>query len=269
MPRADERPLILVTNDDGIGSTALDLLVEHLETLGEVIVVAPDREQSAVGHGISLTRPLRIKTLEKGRRYAVSGTPADSVLLGIFSICPRRPALVVSGINFGLNLGTDVFYSGTVAGALEGTIHNLPAMAISQEIPDDRSQLTALIDRTATFGALVAEMILTHGVPEGTTLNINAPATHTHRFCWTRLGRRVYREQVLRREDLRGRSYYWIGGAAVKHQSDPGTDSHAVESDMISITLLSIDMTADLPSCYDEWKAEGFQQARISHGVAP
>jgi 5'-nucleotidase len=269
MPQENERPLILVTNDDGIGSSALDLLVKHLETLGEVIVVAPDREQSAVGHGISLSRPLRIKTLEKGHRYAVSGTPADAVLLGLFSICPRQPTLVISGINFGLNLGTDVLYSGTVAGALEGTIHHLSAMAISQEIPDDRSQLSALLDRTATFGTLMAKMIIAHGVPKGTALNINAPATQTHRFCWTRLGRRVYREQVLRREDLRGRSYYWVGGAVVKHQSEPGTDSHAVESDMISMTPLSIDMTADLPSCYDEWKVEGFQRARISHSVTP
>lgn len=264
MSQNNDHPLILVTNDDGVDSRALDTLARHLGEIGDVIIVAPASEQSAVGHGISLSRPLRIKTLEAERRYAVSGTPADAVLLGLFHICERRPALVVSGINLGLNLGTDVFYSGTVAGALEGVIHRVPAMAVSQDIPADRSILPDLIERTARFATRMASMVLACGMADRTALNINAPATLAERFSWTSLGRRVYREQVLRRDDLRGRPYYWIGGPVVQNQGEPGTDSHAVESDLISVTLLSIDMTADPPPCYDSWTIEGFVRARIS-----
>lgn len=257
-PTASEPPLILVTNDDGIACEGLEALVRQLEPLGEVFVVAPHEEQSAVGHGINLSRPLRITTVAP-RRFAVTGTPADAVLLGLFHLCPRRPALVVSGINLGLNLGTDVFYSGTVAGALEGTIHGVPGLAVSQETADGPGSLADLLDRTGRFAALVASRMLEQPPPAGIVLSINAPARATDRFAWTRLGRRVYREQVERRMDLRGDPYYWVGGPVIRQRSDPGTDSHAVETGAMSLTPLGLDLTATLPSCYYGWTLEGYE----------
>jgi 5'-nucleotidase len=154
------RPLILLTNDDGIDAAGLQALIEPLGRVGRVVVVAPDQEQSAVGHGISLTRPLRI-TRSATDRYAVSGSPVDAVLMGLFKLCPRRPDLIVSGINHGLNVGTDVFYSGTLAAALEGAIQEIPALAVSQELPEAAAveeplTMAQLLDRTARFAGELA-----------------------------------------------------------------------------------------------------------------
>jgi 5'-nucleotidase len=253
-------PLILLTNDDGIAAAGLQALARQLGALGEVLVVAPDQEQSAVGHGVSLSRPLRAQQLGPGQ-IAVSGTPADCVLLALYQLGERRPDLVVSGINLGVNLGTDVFYSGTLAGALEGAIHDLPALAVSQELPaldeDDREQLThELLERTARFAARVAARLLDEPLPAGLSLNINAPPVLTERFVWTRLGRRVYRDQVEQRLDPRGRPYYWIGGPPVTGGSPAGTDSHAIEQGLISITPLGLDLTAPLPEACRAWKLE-------------
>jgi 5'-nucleotidase len=262
------RPLLLLTNDDGITASGLGVLERELSTLGEVIVAAPAREQSAVGHGISLSRPLRVKTMGEGR-YAVSGTPADSVLLALFRFCPRRPDLVISGINLGVNLGTDVFYSGTVAGALEGAIHGIPAMAVSQELPtarthDGATAMPLLLERTARLATQLAASLLAHPLPPRVTLNVNAPAAMTDRFCWTRQGRRAYREQVEERLDLRGVPYYWLGGPPLPGQSEPGTDAHAVEHGWISLTPLGLDLTVALASCY-HGEVEGF----VEHTAAP
>ncbi len=236
-------PLILVTNDDGVGSAGLDTLVHGLEGLGEVWVVAPAEEQSAVGHGISLARPLRVH--EHGpRRFAVTGTPADSVIMSIHQICPRPPDLIISGINHGLNLGTDVFYSGTIAGALEGAIRGLTGLAVSQDLPGPgEPALDALLARTARFAAEVARAVLATPLPGGTVLNLNAPATLSEAFTWTGLGPRVYRETVERRFDLRGVPYYWIGGPPMEGRSPEGTDSRAVEDGMLSVTHLGLDLT--------------------------
>jgi len=255
------RPLILITNDDGIDAPGLRALIEPMEQVGQVVIVAPDQEQSAVGHGISLTRPLRITRQEPPRQYAVSGSPVDSVLMGIFKLCPRRPELVVSGINHGLNVGTDVFYSGTVAAALEGAIQGLPALAVSQELPiDGGPPLEQLLARTARFAAAVAGQILEHRLPPQSVLNVNAPATGTDRYCFTRLGRRVYRELVDERLDLRGIPYYWIGGPVIHNTSGPGTDAHAAEAGIISLTLLNLDLSVEPPGGGAGWQIDGYRR---------
>jgi len=245
-------PLILVTNDDGIGATGLRVMAGQLEAIGEVIVAAPDREQSAVGHGISLARPLRVTDARDGW-HAVSGTPADCVMLALLQLCPRRPSLVVSGMNVGVNLGADVFYSGTVAGALEGAIHEIPAIAVSQDLAVD-VPIGELLARTARFASALAAQVLDKGLPPRSALNINAPSVLTEEFRWTRHGRRAYREQADRRLDLRGVPYYWIGGPPLACDHEPGTDGHTLAEGLISVTLLGLDLTAPPPSWYDQWR---------------
>ncbi len=260
-----EPALILVTNDDGVGAPGLDILVEHLEGEGEVWVVAPAEEQSAVGHGISLARSLRM--YQNGpRRFAVTGTPADAVIMAIHRICPRPPDLIVSGINHGLNLGTDVFYSGTVAGAMEGAIRGLTGLAVSQDIPakgaDGGDDPELPLARTARFAARVARSVIKDPLPPGTMLNLNAPDNLTETFVWTGLGPRVYREKVEKRLDLRGVPYYWIGGPPLDGESEPGTDSHALEQGLISVTHLGLDLTVKGPSAQGagQRSVEGFSE---------
>jgi 5'-nucleotidase len=253
-------PLILLTNDDGIGAPGIRTLALALAPLGELVVCAPESEQSAVGHGISLGRPLRVRALEAGR-FAVSGTPADSVLLGLFELCPRKPDLVVSGINHGVNLGSDVFYSGTLAGALEGAIHGAPALAVSQELATgaESTQLGALLERTARFAACLARRIIAHPPAGALTLSVNAPARMTDRFMWTRLGQRRYQEQVVKRLDPRGVPYYWIGGPALPGASAAGTDVRAVEDGVISVSVLDLDLSAVVVGAeLERWAPDGF-----------
>jgi 5'-nucleotidase len=254
------RPLLLVTNDDGIEAPGLRVLAEHLAEEAEVLVVAPSRERSAVGHGLTLTQPLRVRRRGDGR-HAVNGTPADAVLLGIAEICPRRPDLVVSGINPGVNLGTDVFYSGTVAGAMEGAIRGIQALAVSQDLPRDDGGpgMEPLVLRTARFAAALVRRLLERPLPGATVLNVNAPATLSESYAWTRLGRRVYREKVERRLDPRGRPYFWIGGPAMENVSPPGTDAHAVEGGAISVTPLGLNLYTELPGAEQHYPVDGYR----------
>ena len=252
-------PLILITNDDGIDSPWLSVLAAHLTELGEVIVSAPATEQSAVGNSISLNAIIRIKERGDGR-FAVHGTPTDAVLLGMSEFCPRPPALVVSGINPGPNLGTDVFYSGTVAGAIQGAIRGVQSMAVSQELPEEQlaqDALDQLFRNTAAFARDMARRLLATPLPKNTVLNVNAPAAPARGFAWTRMGKRVYRENVLRRLDPRGAPYYWVGGPPVRGVNPPGTDGHVVEQGLISLTLLDLNLTADLKSWCDRFEPPG------------
>ena len=255
----NERPLILLTNDDGINAAGINTMAAALARVGQVMVVAPHQEQSAVGHGISLSRPMRIISFDE-EHHAVTGSPADAVLVGMYHLCRRPPDLVVSGINHGLNLGTDVFYSGTVAGALEGVIHGVPGLAVSQELQIGEAPDEELLRRTAAFAAMVAGRMIGEPPPAGIGISINAPDREASQFTWTRLGRRVYRERVERRLDLRGIPYYWVGGPVVRSTGEPGTDSHAVESGLISLTPLGLDLTAAPPACYHRWALEGYEQ---------
>jgi 5'-nucleotidase len=235
-------PLILVSNDDGIHSAGLAALATALDGVGEVVIVAPDREQSACSHALTLHRPLRIDEVGP-RRYSVDGTPTDCVNLAINAILKeRRPALLVSGINRGANLGDDVTYSGTVSAAMEGTLLGVPSIALS------------LIGRTtfdftisADFAGRLAAWVLAHGLPADTLLNVNVPqefeGTAPRAVALTRMGRRRYGDAIVEKLDPRGRKYYWIGGEEVPFVAEEGTDFHAVHQGLISVTPIHLDLT--------------------------
>lgn len=234
------RPLILVTNDDGIRAPGLRLLAEALQRLGRVEVYAPESQQSAVGHSVSLHKPLRVNNLEPGW-HMVDGTPTDCVMLAVRSLLGERPALVVSGVNPGANLGDDVTYSGTVAGAFEGMLLGIPSIAVSDVSYRPQYMVTA-----AQVGAQVARYVLEHGLPEDTTLNVNVPDRpfeELEGIAITRMGRRDYHDEIVRREDPRGGIYYWIGGDEPSHVMESGTDFEAISQGKVSITPLHRDVT--------------------------
>jgi 5'-nucleotidase len=235
-----ERPLILVSNDDGIRSAGLRALAESLASVGEVVVVAPDRERSATGHSLTLTRPLRVTAVDQGW-YSVDGTPTDCVMLAVMELLPRRPQLVAAGINHGSNIGDDVTYSGTVASAIEATLQGIPAFAISVA-----GNGTFDFAVAGTCARRVAEEVLRRGLPRDTLLNVNVPALpHDDVRGWkvTRQGRRVYSETVVRKIDPRGHTYYWIGGAAASWEPGGETDHEAVAAGWVSVTPLHLDLT--------------------------
>jgi 5'-nucleotidase len=232
-------PRILVTNDDGIFSEGIKLLAEALGALGEVWVVAPDREQSAMGHALTLSRPLRMQKVEE-RRYAVDGTPTDCVNLAVLSVLKdAAPDLVVSGINFGLNLGDDVTYSGTVSATFEGTLLGIPSVAFSQEVAEGFSFAPA-----AAFARELCAILLGGDieVPRDLLLNVNVPAGPIQGVRFSRLGRRVYKQSVIEKLDPRGRKYYWIAGVP-QWERATGTDYEAVVNGHISVTPLHLDLT--------------------------
>lgn len=234
------RPLILLTNDDGFDAPPLHALAEALEAIGEVHVYAPSQEQSAVGHGISLHRPLRVREV-RPRWFRVDGTPTDCVLLAVRKFLDAKPALVMSGINTGPNLGDDVTYSGTVAGAYEGMLLGIPAIAVSSADYDTKSYDTA-----AHFGAHIARHVLKHGLPPNTVLNVNVPelpVDEIQGIAITRQGLRNYEDEIIERKDPRGSSYYWIGGMRPRHIVHPGTDFEAIEQNKVSVTPLHRDLT--------------------------
>lgn len=236
------KPLILVTNDDGIRAPSLEALACALEAVGEVHVYAPDRQQSAVGHGVSLHRPLRVSPLDgRERWFMVDGTPTDCVMLAVRDLLGRRPDLVVSGINPGANLGDDVTYSGTVAGAYEGMLLGVPSFAISNVRYAPKH-----FEPAGRFAAKLARHVLEHGLPPDTMLNVNVPDVPYEEFAGvsiTRMGRRHYNDEIVRRLDPRGGNYYWIGGAEPSHIAEPGTDFEAIENRRISVTPLHRDLT--------------------------
>src|SRR2546430_3082701 len=217
---------ILVSNDDGVEAAGLRALAEALEPLGEVTVVAPDREQSASSHSISLHRPLRIEEVSPWgavRRFAVDGTPTDAVYVGVNHLLrDRRPEVVASGINRGPNLAMDVLYSGTVAAAMEGAAMGLPSFAgslVARGKPD--------FGPAAAFAALLAAARGKRRPSRGTLLNVNVPPGKPAGAAITRLGRRTYSAAVVEKVDPRGRAYYWIGGDQQAHENTSGRDCHA------------------------------------------
>jgi 5'-nucleotidase len=235
-----ERPLILVTNDDGVNAPGITALGAALREVADVVVAAPDRERSATSHSISLDRPLRVDELEPGV-FSIDGTPVDCVYLALLHLVPRRPDLCVSGINHGYNLGSDVFYSGSVGGAREAALRDVPAIALSLERtrPPDFAH-------AASFAQALVREVLARGeraIPAGALLNVNLPAGSIGGYQVTRLGKRVYRDQVSVREDLRGRAYYWIGGPEEEGADVPGSDTSAVRARLASITPLALDLT--------------------------
>lgn len=230
---------ILVTNDDGIQSPGILALAEHLAAIGEVTVVAPDRERSAVGHSLTLHSPLRAEEIRPGF-FAVDGTPTDCVHLGVYGLLDKRPDLVVSGINKGGNLGDDITYSGTVSAAMEATLMGVPAFAVSLAGDSFRYED---FQGAAAFSARLAEIMQRQTLPADTFLNVNVPVPD-YRGVWvTRQGKRIYEDVIVEKLDPRGRKYYWIGGGELGFHNIEGTDFHAIGAGYVSITPLHLDLT--------------------------
>ena len=229
---------ILVTNDDGVSSEGIHALAAALTPLGQVTVVAPHAEASAIGHALTLARPLRLESVGP-HVYAVDGTPTDCVNLAVAVVFDGVPDLVVSGINKGYNLGDDVTYSGTVAGALEGALLGIPAMAVSLQWSREAYNFT----QAAAAARQMAEFILQNGLPPRTFLNLNVPRTAAKGFRVTVQGRRNHVTTVRRSEDPRDRPYYWIDEGQSDWEPHDRSDYQAVRDGFISITPLQSDLT--------------------------
>lgn len=237
------RPLALLSNDDGYRSLGILAMAAALREVFDVVVCAPDSEQSASSHSLSLNRPLRLT--DHGQAvFSVDGTPADSVYVALHEprVTPRRPSIIVSGMNHGLNLGQDIFYSGTVAAAREGALHGFPALAVSAHLDADFAEAT----RDA---AQLASRLLEVHQGGGLLLNVNYPAqgSWAKRACIS--GRRHYSGGLVTRQDPRGRPYYWIGGEGVSHEGERGTDTEAFDGGEVGVTPLSLNLSAgsDIP----------------------
>ena len=245
---AEAVPLILISNDDGVNAPGLLALRESLDDLGRVVVVAPDRERSAISHALTLHSPLRLQRLEPDR-YSITGTPTDCIQLALHSVLGgRRPDLVVSGINTGPNLGDDVNYSGTVAAAREATLVGLPALAVSLSTP-----IFGMSDgqfdymHAAGLAKQVAKEILIHGLSPRVLLNLNVPAKWGPQdgVAITSLGKRRYSESILERTDPRGVHYYWICGHVIAAGAPEGTDCAADQQGVASLTPIRLEYTAE------------------------
>jgi 5'-nucleotidase len=252
------RPLVLCSNDDGIEAPYLTALTALIEPFADVLVVAPERQRSAVSHAITLHKPLRLTEVGPNR-YALSGTPVDCVYIGMLKLCDRAPAVVVSGVNDGYNLGSDVFYSGTVAAAVEGALRGAAGIACSV------APRATDPDRAIRFAAAVVRAAVTEPIPAGTVLNVNMPATSDD-YQWTVLGRRLYEDDVAERRDPRGRPYYWVGGGPAGHDNVEGSDCVAIARGWNSITPMHLDLTDRGRVAQPPWALEGF---RVVIGSSP
>ncbi len=232
---------ILVSNDDGINSEGLDALVVALKKLGEVIVVAPDRDQSASSHSLSLHRPLRMDKIADNV-YTVDGTPTDCINLAVNGILRNdKPDLIVSGINKGANLGDDITYSGTVSAAIEGTLLKIPSIAVSLNARSDFHFETA-----SEYSTSISRYVLKHGLPEGILLNVNIPNLEKHNIEGlkvTKQGKRIYDEPVVEKVDPRGKQYFWIGGDELAYEDIDESDIVSVNDGYVSVTPIKLDLT--------------------------
>ncbi|MGC8658464.1 MAG: 5'/3'-nucleotidase SurE [Desulfomonilaceae bacterium] len=238
-------PLILLTNDDGIYAEGLRILKRFARTLGEVVIAAPATEQSAVGHSITLYDPIKAHEVSNSDGfygYAIGGTPADSVKLAIHYLLPRKPDLVISGINNGANLGINVLYSGTVSAATEAAILGTPAIAVSVA-----AKKKPPFEVTLPFLDKISRWVLKNGLPEGVALNVNVPATAVEKIRGVRVTRQSlsrFNETFERREDPRGNFYYWLSGETTPDHGDEGLDVAALRDGYVSVTPLFYDLTA-------------------------
>lgn len=231
------RPLVLLSNDDGYRSLGINSLAAALRKVADVVICAPETEQSAASHALSLHRPLRLFRHGDGI-FSVDGTPADCVYVALYSegrVLPRRPDVVVSGMNHGVNLGDDVFYSGTVAAAREGALKGLPSIAFSASMDADPSEACALAAR-------LTQSLASEVKPSPVLLNVNIPAGREWPVRATRLGHRIYQDEVDFRQDPRGREYLWIGGPGAEHRPLAGSDTEAHDEGAVSITPLVLDL---------------------------
>lgn len=229
---------ILLTNDDGYLSTGIKALYKALSIIGNVVMVAPDRDNSAVSHSLTMNRPLRVKEIED-TILTIDGTPADCVNLAVKKLLPAKPDLLVSGINHGPNIGDDISYSGTVSAAIEGTIHSIPSLAFSL------SEKEGDFDSASAFAAKLALLTLKQGLSANTLLNVNIPARNKYEgIKVTRQGTRKWSNSIKETVDPWGTTLYWIGGGTPVHDSAPDTDVNALLSGHISITPIHLDKTS-------------------------
>lgn len=228
---------ILITNDDGINAPGIKALEQSLAAVGDVTVVAPDREMSATSQAITLHTPLRIHRIDD-RHYSIGGTPADSVILALYHILPQRPDLVVSGINPGANMGENVVYSGTVGGANEGAVHGVPSFAISLA-----SRKNHDFSAAGAFAARLATKILEEGLEPGVCLNVNVPPGDVGGVRITRQSQKISQNLVIKQVDPRGRPHYWLDEAVEFGEVEPDSDYGAVRAQEISVTPLQVDRT--------------------------
>lgn len=244
---------ILVTNDDGIHSQGLEVLRQAMAPLGRTIVVSPDRDNSAVSHSLTMTRPLQLRKIAEDT-YTVDGTPTDCVILALGKILDQRPDLLVSGINSGPNIGDDISYSGTVSAAMEGTIYGVPSMAISLagESPLDYTIAGELSRK-------MAAKILDNVLPHNTLINMNIPAGNSYKgIRITRQGRRLWENAIQETEDPWNRKRYWIGGGTPVKESGEDTDVRAIYEGYVSVTPIHLDLTnhSGISHLRDNWSLE-------------
>jgi 5'-nucleotidase len=243
---------ILVTNDDGYRSDGIRVLAEALKAVGAVTIVAPVDEKSAIGHALTLRHPLRLESVSD-HIYCVDGTPTDCVLIAAHGLLDQKIDLVVSGVNRGPNMGDDVFYSGTVAAAIEGAMQGVPGVAVSLAASGRADFLYA-----CQFTRRLVGMVLERGLPAKSVLNVNVPQLRDDEIKGvrlTRLGKRTYQDSLIERTDPRGRAYYWIGGDAPIWEPEEGTDFLAVDQGYVSVTPLHLDLTDNsLLSTLAEWR---------------
>ena len=240
-------PTILITNDDGISSPGIRALEDALAPIGDVYVVAPETEQSAVAHALTLHRPLRAEKAGE-KRYFVNGTPTDCVIVAVNKLLPKKPDIIISGINNGANLGDDITYSGTVAAAIEGTLLGIPSIAISLVTEymngDGLHKSASKLQIAADYLKETAGKVLLNGLPDDTLLNINVPNTEKIAGVKvTKQGKRVYDNSIQELRDPRGRECFWIGGGILKWEPGGNTDLEAVNSGYISVTPIHLDLT--------------------------
>ncbi len=250
--------IVLLTNDDGINADGIQALkAAFLGVPGaEVYVVAPDRERSASGHSITIHHPLQVEEVDAGeaggRSFAINGTPADCVKLGVKALLPETPQVIVSGINRGPNLGTDVFYSGTVSAAVEGIILGIPSIAVSLTAFENLDYSFA-----ARFAVYLTGEILARGLPENTLLNVNVPPLGEEEIAGvtvTRLGKRPYENIFERRFDPRGKLYFWLAGENLTLDDGPDTDVGAIKDNLVSVTPVHLDLTNhEVVSLLSQW----------------
>jgi 5'-nucleotidase len=242
--KTKKRHSILVSNDDGIDAPGIYALVQELRKVGDVVVVAPDKQQSAVGHAITMNFPLRAKEVKKDGSffgYAVEGTPADSVKLAVKALLKKKPDLVVSGVNHGANTAISIIYSGTVSAATEGTILGIPSIAVSLTTygpPDFRY--------AAKFSRKLAQLVLKKGLPQGTLLNVNVPAVPEKEIRGvrvTRQGQAVWNDTFDVRRDPTNKEYYWLTGNLEEDDEGPEFDQSCVRDNYVSVSPIHYDLT--------------------------
>lgn len=241
----DKKLSILVSNDDGIFSDGLAALVKELRTIADVTIVAPDSQQSAVGHAITVHRPLRMREMMKDGQffgYATDGTPADCVKLATRNIMKQKPDLVISGINHGSNTAISVIYSGTVSAATEGTILGIPSFAVSLTTFEPNADFSY----AAKFAKQLALKIVQNGLPNGTLLNVNVPPVPENEIngvVITRQGKSVWNDEFESRRDPGNKQYFWLKGELVELDEEEDIDQRAILNNKVSVTPIHFDLT--------------------------